>query len=115
MNASFDNIEVEGRFFSAEVDFDVEWDNDGIGSYEYWGAKCFDKGHDYAVLDDYSADITEHLADGTEVDIPESDPIFKSVNECVSTKLEKHIANLEIDKDDGDYDDPRDYDPPDYD
>lgn len=21
--------------------------NDGIGPYEYWGAKCFDKGQDY--------------------------------------------------------------------
>ena len=115
MNAEFDNIEVEGRYFSADVDFDVEWDNDGIGSYEYWGAKGFDKGHDYAVLGDYAATITEHLADGTEVEISESDPIYKSVLSALESKLDKHIENLELDKDDGDYDDPRDYDPPDYD
>ncbi len=29
-----------------EVD-DIVWDNDGIGSYEYWGFKGYDKGRDY--------------------------------------------------------------------
>lgn len=115
MNASFDNIEVDGRFFSAETDFEVEWENDGIGSYEYLGAKGFDKGTTYAVLEDFAVTITEHLADGTEVDIPESDPIFKSVNDSVEGKLHKHIESLDLDKDDGDYDDPRDYDPPERD
>ena len=115
MNAEFDSIEAEGRYFSADVDFDVEWENDGIGSYEYWGAKGFDKGHDYATLSDFGATITEHLADGTEVEISESNPIYKSVLSAVASKLEKHIENLELDKDDGDYDDPKDYDPPDHD
>jgi hypothetical protein len=29
--------------------FDVEafMDNDGIGAYEFWGAQCFDRGHDF--------------------------------------------------------------------
>lgn len=117
MNAEFDGIEVDGRYFAAEVDFDVEWDNDGIGAYEYWGAKCYDKGTDYAVLGDFVATIVEHLADGTEQEISESDPIYKSVLSAVESRLESHIQNLELDKDDGDYDDPRDYDPPepDYD
>ena len=25
----------------------VSIENSGIGHYEYWGAKCFDKGHDF--------------------------------------------------------------------
>lgn len=33
--------------------FTVYWsiENDGIGPYEYWGAKGYDKGQDYAVID----------------------------------------------------------------
>lgn len=29
----------------------VSTDNSGIGHYEYWGAKCFDKGHDFLTYD----------------------------------------------------------------
>lgn len=29
------------------VEFDYTIGNDGIGSYEYWGAKCYDAGTDY--------------------------------------------------------------------
>jgi len=32
-----------------DVDCEVEWElaNDGIGAYEYWGARCVDYGIDY--------------------------------------------------------------------
>lgn len=33
--------------------------NDGIGSYEFWGAKCFDLGHDYPEIDDIQPIFTE--------------------------------------------------------
>ncbi len=33
-----------------EVDCEYEVENNGIGSYEYWGQKCFDKGTDCAVI-----------------------------------------------------------------
>lgn len=29
------------------VEFDYTIGNDGIGSYEYWGARCYDAGTDY--------------------------------------------------------------------
>ena len=28
-----------------------QWENDGIGGYEYWGAPGYDKGHDYVSLE----------------------------------------------------------------
>lgn len=36
-----------------EIEFfcDYEIQNDGIGSYEFWGSKEFDKGIDYIVLE----------------------------------------------------------------
>jgi hypothetical protein len=37
-----------------ECDVEVSYivDNDGIGAYEYWGAKCYDRGSDYAQVED---------------------------------------------------------------
>lgn len=35
-----------------EVDVTYSMENDGIGAYEYWGAKCYDRGTDY--VDVYS-------------------------------------------------------------
>lgn len=33
----------------------VKWSgyvaNDGIGAYEYWGMKCYDRGHDYLTVE----------------------------------------------------------------
>lgn len=109
-NLEIDSFEYEGRFFSMFVEFEVEWDNDGIGSYEYWGAKCYDAGTDYAVVEDYSvSDLTEHLSDGTEVSIPESDPIFSKVAGAISSKVDKACEGIEPDTD-GEYDCERDRD-----
>lgn len=35
------------------ITFTIHWslENDGIGSYEYWGTKGYDHGFDYAVID----------------------------------------------------------------
>lgn len=41
-------LEIRGGI-GIEVEVDWEWENDGIGAYEYWGARCVDKGHTYAV------------------------------------------------------------------
>lgn len=35
-----------------KVEYDYHWDNDGIGAYEYWGAKCYDHGMDYVKVED---------------------------------------------------------------
>jgi len=37
-----------------EIDVEVKYSfqNDGIGAYEYWGAKCFDAGQDYIEIED---------------------------------------------------------------
>ena len=50
------NIVFEQEDFELfTVDFEAEpsWTNDGIGSYEFRGQKCFDKGYDYVTLDSY--------------------------------------------------------------
>ena len=42
------------RFGEHEIEstFSVMIENDGIGHYEFWGAKCYDAGCDFIVLDD---------------------------------------------------------------
>jgi hypothetical protein len=40
----------EVTFFADLSAFTVE--NDGIGSYEFWGQKCYDKGNDYLNLEE---------------------------------------------------------------
>ena len=32
------------------LEAEISLENDGIGSYEYWGEKCFDSGTDYHVI-----------------------------------------------------------------
>ena len=53
--------ENEANSFYVEFSGDIKWENDGIGLYEYWGAKCFDKGNDYPVMwDSPKWDETKH-------------------------------------------------------
>ena len=66
-----ENIELEeletdcGRFFSATVECELSIDNDGIGSYEFWGSRGYDHGNDFAVVDDYTVErILEYDEDG---------------------------------------------------
>lgn len=38
-----DGIEYDVSFYATKIDIG----NDGIGGYEFWGSKGFDRGHDY--------------------------------------------------------------------
>lgn len=114
MSHSFEieSFEYDGRMFSMSVNYEVEWENDGIGHYEYWGSKEFDAGHDYAVVSDYEvSDLIEYLESGEQVSIGESDPIFKKVASAVSDLVDKNSESIEPDTD-GEYDceKDRDYD-----
>lgn len=43
------SVYIRNRDEDIDIDVDCECEvtNDGIGPYEYWGQKCFDKGTDY--------------------------------------------------------------------
>jgi hypothetical protein len=51
-------FEATDKEVDIEVDFEYEVMNDGIGPYEYWGQKCFDKGTDSAVITSWEWDKT---------------------------------------------------------
>lgn len=57
MNISYE-IEYQdqnGEYCYLEVEFEAfpEWENDGIGSYEYWGHQEYDRGHNYVSLEQH--------------------------------------------------------------
>ena len=62
---TLDEVEIAARpdVTEIEVTLSYYWENDGIGPYEYWGAKGFDHGHDYVVIEDYSYDKEGLTAD----------------------------------------------------
>lgn len=43
-------LDSRGEDIDIDVDCEYEVENDGIGPYEFWGQKCFDKGTDRAVI-----------------------------------------------------------------
>ena len=54
------SIYLESRDQDIDIDVDCEYEveNDGIGPYEYWGQKCYDKGTEYAVIISWEWDKT---------------------------------------------------------
>lgn len=46
------NFNIPMTDIECDVEVSYEIDNNGIGAYEYWGAKCYDRGTDYAQVED---------------------------------------------------------------
>jgi len=55
----------ELKEFYLEVPLEVEYhfENDGIGSYEYWGSPQYDAGQNYCVVDNITWDPIYHSSD----------------------------------------------------
>ena len=68
------NFIIPMTYIECDVEVSYIKDNDGIGSYEYWGSKCFDRGSDYAQV----------------VDIV---PVFDENNEEYREEIEQYIRD----------------------
>jgi len=96
-----------------EVEFtgELTLENDGIGSYEYWGAKCYDAGTDYFELHSLDWDKTLYTEEQNQhiqsyIDDEEN---WRTINEEMDKSLfEKREPDCDGPEPD-DYDD-RDYD-----
>jgi hypothetical protein len=76
--------------FSADL-HDFETDNDGIGNYEYWGAKCYDRGEDYLVLEEalwnkglFSEEQNKTISDYLDETAGEDNCIFQKLCDLAS-------------------------------
>lgn len=59
------SIYLESRDQDIDIDVDCEYEveNNGIGGYEFWGQKCFDKGTNSAVIISWEWDKTGFTAE----------------------------------------------------
>jgi hypothetical protein len=48
--------------YELPVEYKGEWINTGIGAYEYWGAKCYDRGMDYVQIEDIIPVFTDETS-----------------------------------------------------
>lgn len=78
---------INNDFAYLNVEFEAfpEWANDGIGGYEYWGSREFDKGNDYVSLE-WEGDPTFNKEKYTEEEIA-----------IIETWLEKNLDELSDD------------------
>jgi hypothetical protein len=51
-------VELERGLIEIEVETFGDWENDGIGAYEFWGQNCYDRGQNYFVIEEFNWDKT---------------------------------------------------------
>lgn len=67
--------EWDNKYADVVISCDLSVENDSIGTYEYWGAKCYDSRPDYFVPDsEIEWDKTKHTPE-------ENEGIEKYINE----------------------------------
>jgi hypothetical protein len=47
-------------YLNVEFEGDCSWTNDGIGPYEFWGYKGYDKGEGYVICEGFGWDEKKH-------------------------------------------------------
>jgi hypothetical protein len=58
------DVDLTWNDISVRAKVDWTWENDGIGAYEYWGAKCFDRGSNYIEVQELKAVEIQHTSTG---------------------------------------------------
>lgn len=90
MKPDYQNIFISlpeklGEEIEAKVEFSIQ--NDGIGSYEYWGQKCFDSGEDYIEVENILPIFTDQ-AEEMQIAIKKYiDDNFETVSNDVAMNL----------------------------
>ena len=73
----------DGRVISADVALNGEWESSGIGGYEFWGQKGFDKGTNQFSLNNYR--VVNVVDDATE------QPIWQAINKSKLEQTDKKL------------------------
>lgn len=87
------NLQLDdGRTISARVQMSGERENSGIGSYEFWGQKGYDRGSDYWVLSDWSV---TGAWDENDAPIDLQNPASKPIIDAINSEVESHREQIE--------------------
>jgi len=109
----FDTIELtlDDTLYVIEGSYEAEWVDNGIGGYEYWGARgvhhdwCYElESYEYLIYNDEGDDITESL----------SKELRSRIDSNVGDILNRRLADLDPPSND-DYEEPDDPPHLDYD
>ena len=92
-------IELEEDVIVVEFECELYCENDGIGSYEFWGSRGYDAGNEYLVLDQLKWNESLFTDEQNEI-------IRQHINDDNNWLiLEEKIAEKLYDQYDEDYDD----------
>jgi hypothetical protein len=80
-------IEIGDEYIEVEFDCELHSENDGIGSYEFWGSKYYDAGNDYLVLDEMKWDKASFNEEQNKVIEKYLDDNWESLDEIITQKL----------------------------
>jgi hypothetical protein len=95
-------FDIADREVEVTVEVDVTYGNDGIGAYEYWGAKCYDHGHPTAEAGDIDVISASWTDDNREINIEGKTKFAKLVSDafdkCLDDFQEKALEKAESDR-----------------
>lgn len=60
-------VQVGEDILIVDLSYDVVKENDGIGSYEYWGYTYYDRGNDYFIVENMKWDKTLYTDQENEI------------------------------------------------
>jgi hypothetical protein len=84
-------VEIDEKTYFISGTLDASIVDDGIGEYEFWGARATD--HYYVwELDDYNVDVVDE--DENEV---EDDKLLKEIYSVFEEKAQSYLSELEVD------------------
>jgi hypothetical protein len=98
MNCTDVELNWKGMSISATAVWCVE--NDGIGDYEYWGAKGHDRGHNYVYVEELIGVMIQHQV--TDKYVPVDIKWLRKYEEDLIEQATEQISEHEG-HDDGDY------------
>ena len=81
--------------FGEEIEALIEWtnENDGIGPYEYWGQKCYDKGVNYREIFNILPEFTDQDLNTTAGILEYIDANYSSCCNQVEDKIDEYYKD----------------------
>jgi hypothetical protein len=95
------DIEIGDDLITVDFTCELQWENNGIGSYEFWGSRGYDEGDNYVVLNHLKWDesiYTKEQNEAIQTYINNDDNWFK-----IEDSVAEIIYNEMDDEEDEDY------------
>lgn len=100
-------LEDEDKTYEVELNIEYIIDNDGIGWYEYWGSKFYDRGQNSPVVEDYSiVSVFEVIGGKSQTDnLKDNKSLEKLIDFHYTHSIDKITESIELNDPNEDYED----------